>query len=328
MLYFAFALADSFLCGVERELIEFEYMARSKNFLRSKTRSTFITSMMIIALVLLFLNFFAAGAIYSNILFEYTQENFEVMVELPDHVPAEKQQAFGSFLEGQAFVKELKFISKDEAGAIFSDVNGKEFMEIMDGLNPLPASYNFTLKLPWIQSDSVEKIQKLIEEQNILRVQDVTYPIAEIEQLRENTYGFMKLGILIGALVTLIAFFIVNSTVRLAIYGKRLMIRSMQLIGATNGFIRWPFVRMGMLQGFLGANLANLFMLGLILALQYFDFGTAATTIGDLSLKEMLMRPEFLFLSIGIVIFGTLLGWLSSAWAVSRFLNRSLDQLM
>lgn len=303
-------------------------MASSKNFLKSKTRSTFLTSMVTIALVLFFLNLFAAGAIYSHILFEYTQENFEVMVELPDHVSAEKQAAFGSFLEGQPFVKEITYISKDEAGSIFSEANGKEFMEIMDGLNPLPASYNFKLKLPWIQSDSVENIQKLIEEQSILKVQDVTYPIAEIEQLRENTYGFIKIGLLIGALVTLIAFFIVNSTVRLAIFGKRLMIRSMQLIGATNSFIRWPFVKMGMMQGFLGSVLANLLLVGVVYSLRFFNLGPGAVEMEGFTLNDMLMRPEFLFLSIGIVIFGTLLGWLSSSWAVSRFLNRSLDQLM
>lgn len=299
-----------------------------KNFLKSKTRSTFLTSMVTISLVLFFLNLFAAGAIYSHILFEYTQENFEVMVELPDHVSAEKQAAFGSFLEGQPFVKTLSYISKDEAGSIFSEANGKEFMEIMDGLNPLPASYNFKLNIDWIQSDSVEKIQNLIESQNILKVQDVTYPIAEIEQLKENTYGFIKIGILIGALVTLIAFFIVNSTVRLAIYGKRLMIRSMQLIGATNGFVRWPFVKMGMLQGFLGAVLANLLLIGLVFSLRFLNLGPGAVEMDGFTLNEMLMRPEFLFLSGGIVIFGTLLGWLSSSWAVSRFLNRSLDQLM
>jgi cell division transport system permease protein len=303
-------------------------MARSSNFLKSKTRSTFLTSLVTIALVLFFLNLFAAGAIYSHLLFEYTQENFEVMVELPDHVSDQKQQAFGAWLENQSFVKEIHFISKDEAGKIFSEANGKEFMEIMDGLNPLPASYNFKLKIDWINTDSVAKIQKLIEGQSILNVRDVTYPIAEIDQLRENTFGFIKIGALIGALVTLIAFFIVNSTIRLAIYGKRLMIRSMQLIGATNSFIRWPFVRMGMLQGFLGALLANLLLLGLVFSLRYFNFGAGATEMAGLELKDLLIRPEFLFLSGGIVIFGTFLGWLSSSWAVSRFLNKNLDQLM
>ncbi len=304
-------------------------MARStNNFLQSRTRSTFLSSMVTIALVLFFLNLFAAGAIYSHVLFEYSQENFEVMVQLPDHVAQEKQVQFGDFLKKQPFVKEITYISKDEAGKIWEAENGAEFMEIMDGINPLPASYNFKLKLAYIQTDSVAKIQHLIEDQTILQVQDVAYPMSDIEQLRANTYGFIKIGLIIGALVTLIAFFIVNSTIRLAIYGKRLLIRTMQLIGATAGFIRWPFVRMGMLQGLLGAALADALLIGLILSLKFINFGLGGMQMEGFGANEMLGRVEFLLLCGGILIFGTFLGWLSSTWAVSRFLNKNLDQLM
>lgn len=303
-------------------------MARSNNFLKSRTRSTFVSSLVTIALVLFFLNLFAAGAIYSHILFEYSQENFEVMVQLPDHVGQDKQVAFGDFLKGQPFVKEIHYVSKDDAGKIWETENGAEFMEIMDGINPLPASYNFKLKLEYIQTDSVAKIQQLLEDQTILQVQDVTYPMSDIEQLRANTFGFIKIGLIIGALVTLIAFFIVNSTIRLAIYGKRLLIRTMQLIGATSGFIRWPFVRMGMLQGCLGAVLADLLLLGLIWGLKFINFGLGGVEMDGFGATEMVLRSEFLLLLGGIIIFGTFLGWLSSTWAVSRFLNKNLDQLM
>jgi cell division transport system permease protein len=303
-------------------------MARSNNFLRSRTRSTFLSSLITIALVLFILNIFAAGAIYSHILFEYSQENFEVMVQLPDHVAQQKQESFGEFLKAQPFVKEIHYVSKEEAGKIWEAENGAEFMEIMDGINPLPSSYNFKLKLEYIQTDSVAKIQQLLEEQSILQVQDVTYPMSDIEQLRTNTNGFIKIGLIIGALVTLIAFFIVNSTIRLAIYGKRLLIRTMQLIGATSGFIRWPFVRMGMLQGFLGALLANAWLIGLIFSLKFINVGMGGVAMEGFGANEMLTRTEFLLLSGGILIFGTFLGWVSSMWAVSRFLNKNLDQLM
>jgi cell division transport system permease protein len=303
-------------------------MARTNNFLKSKTRSTFLTSLFTISLVLFFLNLFAAGAIYSHLMFQDTQENFEVMVTLPDHVAEEKRAAFGEFLAKQPFAKDIHYISKDDAGKIFEDENGKGFMEIMDGVNPLPASYNFKLKIDWITTAGVAKVQETLKSQEILQVQDITYPIEDIEQLRKNTYGFIKIGILIGGLVTLIAFFIVNSTIRLAIYGKRLMIRSMQLIGATAGFIRWPFVRLGILQGFAGAMLANGLLIGLAFALKSFKFGPGGADDQGVTIQELLTRPEFLILLGGIVIFGTLLGWLSSSWAVSRFMNKNLDQLM
>lgn len=303
-------------------------MARNKNFLKSRTRSTFWGSLFTISLVLFFLNIFAAGAIYSHILFVYSQENFEVFVELPDHVAEDKRIAFQMFLRKQEFVKEMRFISKDEASKTWQQENGTEFMEIMDGLNPFPASYNVKLKFDWITTEGVAEVQRILEEQTILPVQDVTYPMTEIEQLRANTYGFIKFGAIIGIIVTLIAFYIVNNTIRLAIYGKRLMIRSMQLIGATAGFIRWPFVRMGILQGMLGALLADIMLIGLVYAFSYMDLGLGGFEMEGFSTQEMLMRYEFLLLSSGILIFGTFLGWLSSTWAVTRFLNKDLDQLM
>ncbi|HEX2900320.1 MAG TPA: permease-like cell division protein FtsX [Bacteroidia bacterium] len=303
-------------------------MARNKNFLRSRTRSTFWGSLFTISLVLFFLNIFAAGAIYSHILFVYSQENFEVFVELPDHVAEDKRQSFEAFLKKQAFVKEMHYTSKDAASKLWQKENGTEFMEIMDGLNPFPASYNIKLKFEWINTESVAKVQQILEEQTILTVQDVTYPMSEIEQLRANTYGFIKFGLIIGVIVTLIAFYIVNNTIRLAIYGKRLMIRTMQLIGATSGFIRWPFVRMGILQGMLGALVADLMLVGLIFAFSYLDLGLGGIEMEGFSTQDMLMRYEFMLLSSGILIFGTFLGWLSSTWAVSRFLNKDLDQLM
>lgn len=294
-------------------------MARKSNFLKSRTRSTFTTSLFIIALVLFFMSLFAGGAIYSNMLLEDAQENFELMVTLPDHSAKARRDSLGVFLEQQPFVKEISFISKDDAGKEFVEELGDEFMEIMDGVNPLPASYNIKLKYAWINSDSLESVNLAIESQDILKPQDITYPIGEIEQLRSNIMRFIRISIGIGLIVTLIAFFIVNSTIRLAIYGKRLMIRSMQLIGATGSFIRRPFVRMGMLQGFFGALIANAFLLALLFVLHYFGMN---------SIETLVFRDEFMILLGGIVIFGTILGWLSSTWAVSRFLHKNIDQLM
>ncbi|MEM0999500.1 MAG: permease-like cell division protein FtsX [Bacteroidota bacterium] len=294
-------------------------MARKANFLKSRTRSTFTTSLFIIALVLFFMSLFAGAAIYSNMLLEEAQENFELMVTLPDHTPKARRDSLGRHLTAQPFVKEIRYISKQEAGQEFIAELGDEFMEIMDGVNPLPASFNIKLNHDWINSDSLTAVNAAIMGQDILPPQDISYPMGEIEQLRANIVQFIRIAAGIGLIVTLIAFFIVNSTIRLAIYGKRLMIRSMQLIGATGGFIRRPFVRLGVLQGFLGALIANAILLGLMYGLHQ---------LGVDSLETLLFREEFLFLLGGIVIFGTILGWLSSTWAVSRFLHKSMDQLM
>lgn len=294
-------------------------MAGKSNFLKARTRSTFLTSMFVIALVMFFLSLFAGVVIYSKVHLENAQENFEMMVSLPEYSAKSKRDSLGRFLTAEPWAKEVRFISKEEAGEAFIADLGDEFLDIMDGTNPLPASYNIKLHIDYVNGEGLEKIQGIVLGQEILKVQDITYPIGEIEQLRANIDRFVRITIGIGIIVALIAFFIVNSTVRLAIYGKRLMIRSMQLIGATSRFIKGPFVRMGILQGFLGSLIANLILVGLVFLL---------AQLGVDKIKDLLFRYEFMILLAGIVIFGTILGWLSSSWAVNRFLNKNLNQLM
>lgn len=303
-------------------------MSKNANFIQSRTRSTFYTSLLVIALVLFFLGLLGAGGIYTRMALENAQENFEVMVTLPDHASQEKQLAFEGFLKKQPFVKELQFVSKEKAGEIFVEQVGQEFLEIMDGVNPLPASFNFSLRLPYVTSDSLQVIHDVLRAQEILQVQDITYPIDEIEQLSKNIGTLSKIVLGVAGLVALIAFFIVTSTVRLAIFGKRLMIRSMELIGATARFIRAPFLRMGILQGFLGAVVGVAVLVVLIIAFGRHDLSGTTQLGKGLPISALLFRQEFLLLSGGIVIFGTFLGWFSSWWAVSRFLNKNLNQLM
>ena len=151
--------------------------------MKSKTRSTFYTSLFIIALVLFFLNLFTAGAIYSNLLLEDAQEHFELMVELPDYAAADRKDALGEFLAEQPFVKEMRYISKSEAGKIFVEGAGEDFMEMMDGTNPLPASYNFTLHSTWVNSDSLEGIHALIAGRTAIVVAHRLSSIQDVDRI-------------------------------------------------------------------------------------------------------------------------------------------------
>lgn len=294
-------------------------MARSRS-MNPRIRSTFVTSMFIISLVLFFLGLFVTGAIYSNMNLEKNMEDFEMVVYLPDFTKEEKKQAFGDFLKEQRFTKDLRFKSKKEAAAEFATVYGDEAFEL-SGVNPLPASYNFSIKIDYVQNDSINLINKILEEQNILTIMDIDYPIDDIRQMQENTEYFIKIAFVAGLIVILVAFFIVNSTVRLSVYSKRMMIRSMQLIGATNGFIRRPFIKLGILQGLMGALVSILILVGGLYVVANLDIGMD-------DVLDLFKRMEFMVLLGGILIFGALLGWLSSNWAVNRFLNKNLDQLM
>lgn len=300
-------------------------MATGSSYIKSRTRSTFYTSLFIISLVMFVLALFAGVTVYSYVELEKAEEDIVMMVTLPDDVEDSQVDEFEGFLMDQPYVKDLEYISKEDAGELFMEDLGEDFLNIMDGVNPLPASFDIHLHANYIQSDSLDQINEMISSQEFIKIKEMTYPMEEIKTLRERTWERTKMAIGIGILVALIGFFIVNGTIRLSVYAKRLVIRSMQLIGATNGFIRRPFIKLGILQGMLGAIVACIFLLAIVFILPRLDVGIYSQSE---AIKELPYRLEFVTLLGGIIIFGTILGWFSSSWAVNRFLNKNLDQLI
>lgn len=300
-------------------------MATGGTYIKSRTRSTFYTSLFIISLVMFVLALFAGVTVYSYVELEKAQEDIVMMVTLPDQVEESQVDAFEGYLMEQPYVKDMEYISKEDAGELFMEDLGEDFLNIMDGMNPLPASFDIRLHAAYIQSDSLDQINEELLAQEMIKIDDITYPMEEIKTLRERTWERTKWAIGIGILVALIGFFIVNGTVRLAVYAKRLVIRSMQLIGATNGFIRRPFIKLGILQGLMGALVACIFLLAIVFLIPRLEVGIYSQSE---AIKELPFRMEFVTLLGGIIIFGTILGWVSSSWAVNRFLNKNLDQLI
>ena len=115
----------------------------------------------------------------------------------------------------------------------------------------------------------------------------------------------------------LIAIALIRNTIRLSIYSKRFLVRSMQLVGATESFIRRPFLRQGVSQGFIGGLLADLFLAGILYAVTH--------RIPDL----MLVQNTTIVVSImvGIIVLGVLLAWCSTRAALDKFLKADLDKL-
>lgn len=295
-------------------------MAESSSYLKKKTRSTFLTSLFSISLVLFVLALLVTSALFFDHMRDKWQEEFEMLVVLDEEPNASRQQYLEGVIKEKAWCQGLRYVSKKDAEAEFLTNTADQFYsEIMGDFNPMKASINVRLKVEWIQTDSLAAIEKELSQ--IPDIADVQYPIQYIQQLRENTKTLY--GIAIGAclLVIIVAFFIISGTIRLAIFAKRLVIRSMQLIGARNRFIRAPFIRMGLTQGATGAIIASALLVVVM-------FAAAGISEDLVELRQVIKSARFAALLGGIVIFGALLGWFSSRLAVNRFLNKPLDELM
>jgi cell division transport system permease protein len=204
-------------------------------------------------------------------------------------------------------VAQAEFISKERAQEIFRQEFGEEADIFFDGTF-LPASIRVRVEPDYINADSLSVLVAEFASWN--RVDEVVFNQALLTKVESNLRLISLIGISIGALVLLASVFLVANTIRLAIYARRLMIRTMKLVGATDGFIRKPFIVEGVIQGFLSSILA-LFLL-------WFIQRAAMAYVPQL---EPMALPEVLVFSVVLTGSGCALGWMGSASAVGRFLK-------
>lgn len=274
--------------------------------------------MVSIALVLYFLGLFFALLLFGSS-FLRDAANIEMRVFLHDGIGEIQRQDLADGLKLAPYVQQIRFVSKDEAARILLERSGEDVKELMQGINPLLASYNLQLPPRYLQADSLQKIRGLIE--GHLAVASVEYPGQSLNLIRKN---LRVLSIIFGGMAIIlivIAFFLISGTIRLTIYARRMVIRSMQLIGATRSFIRRPFLWQGALQGAVAGILAGGLLLGTLRLVQWY------------LQSEALFSPRFaegqlIGILGGIVLFGIILGFSGSYFAVNKFLNRNLDELM
>lgn len=289
------------------------------SYFRKRSRSNYLTSLLSISMVLFFLGLFAAMLLFGESFARYAQKSIVMKVFLYDGISGDALKGFEAKLGDMAFIRNYRYVTKEEAGKYLMEKTGEDVKNILDGVNPLMNSFNLVLMPDYINTDSLKIIRANLEEE--LVVAEVDYPIEMIMKLNQNLYtvSFIFLGV--GLILIGIAFYLIFGTIRLSIYAQRLTIRSMQLIGATQAFIRKPFLWNGLLQGIFAGIIAcglvgvSIWLIGKWLATMNLDYGTVATT-------------SIIGLFIGIVLFGLLLGLLGSIFAVNKYLNRNLDELM
>jgi cell division transport system permease protein len=242
------------------------------------------------------------------------KENIGFQVILRDNVKEVDIQKMLKNLDASDYVKSTEFITKEEAADRLQKDLGEDFISFL-GMNPLHPSINVHLRAQYANSDSLVWIEKEMLESNL--VQEVVYQPSLIRQVNENVKA-ISLGVLvISALLMVIALALINNTIRLSIYSKRFLIKTMQLVGATQGFIRRPFVLTGIRHGIYGAIIAILLLIGFLYVLQ-----KQLPELASLQDEKMLASLFGIVIVLGIVI-----TWISTSMAVRKYLRLRSDDL-
>lgn len=204
-------------------------------------------------------------------------------------------------------VVEAEYVSRSEAEAIFQEEFGEGADVFLD--EPfLPASIKVRVESDYANADSLSRLVEEISTWN--RVDEVVFNQPLLVKVQQNIRLLTIAGLLLGVIVMLASVFLVANTIRLTIYARRLLIRTMKLVGATDGFIRRPFIVEGIVQGFAAGTVAALALWGFqsIISGYLPQVGVSASNAAALAAG-------------GLVIGGMALGWLGSFFAVRKFIQ-------
>jgi cell division transport system permease protein len=289
-------------------------MTSGKSISGSKARSSSISTIVGISLVLFMLGTLSFVLLNAKKLSDHVKKSFRIQVFINDDVNEAEILKLQKLLKVESYVSDTEYITKEDAVVIMQDEIGEDFVEFL-GFNPLQASIDLHLEPDFAHPDSLIWIEKTIHANSI--VKEVVYQPDLIELVNKNIRRISMVVFGFSILLLIIAIALINNTIRLAIFSKRFLIRSMQLVGATRGFIMRPFIWQGIAQGLWAAVIA----LGLISGVLY---ATKSEMPELMSIQDVSTLIQLFGL---VVLLGILISVISTIFAVNKYLNSDLDKL-
>jgi len=253
-------------------------------------------------------------ALSSKRLSNYVKENISFSVFLKDDIKDADILKLQKNLDAAPYVKSTLFITKDMAAEQLKKDLGEEFVDYLE-YNPLPQAIEVKYKAEYANPDSIALIERELKEYS--QVSEVYYQKNLVSLINENVNRISLIVLAISILLLIVAIALINNTIRLSVYSKRFNIKTMQLVGATRGFIRWPFLKASVYQGII-ASLISIALLSAVIKIADSELNSIIS-LNDFTLIGLLFGLEIL---AGVVITS-----FSSYFAVNKFLRSKSSEL-
>jgi len=279
-----------------------------------KLRSSYITTTISIALVLFLLGIIGLLSLNAQRLSTYVKENIGFTILIKDNAREAEVKRLEKLLSTSPFIKQTEYVDKDRAAEELKQELGEDFVDFL-GYNPLLSSIDVKVFAAYANPDSIAKVEAVIME--FPQVKEVLYQKNLIHLVHQNVRRISLVLAAFAVMLLLIAVALINNTIRLSVYSKRFLIRTMQLVGANKGFIRKPFLLTGIVHGFVGAVLAIVLLAVLI----YFTSKELAGVIGFQNMDLLLVLFAL------VIACGMFITFLSTFFAVNKYLNLRTDDL-
>jgi cell division transport system permease protein len=279
-----------------------------------RLKTSYMTTVASITLVLFVLGLLGLLILFTQQLSDHVKENIGFTIFLHDNASLDEIIDLQKGLENQEAVKSTEYISREQAAEDLMNDLGEDFVEFL-GYNPLSSSIMVKMNAAYANPDSLALFEASILKHKLVAEADYQKDLVQLvnENVRRIGIGILFFSILL----TMIASALINNTIRLGVFSKRFIIKSMQLVGATQAFIRKPFLKNGLMQGFIASIISNILLLSTVYIMQ--QKAPALDLLGNYSLLLLLI---VIVISLGLII-----SWISTYLAVRKYLNIKTDSL-
>ena len=267
-----------------------------------------------LSLVLFVIGLLGLVLINAKRLSNYVKENIGFTIMLKEGVNEMEIINFQKILDAADFAKSSTFVSKEQATKDLQNDLGEDFVSFL-GYSPLLSSVDVKLNASYANTDSLAVIKTELNDYPV--VHTIFYQENLIDKLNSNVNRLSFFLLSFCLLLFIIAFALINNTIRLSVYSKRFLIRTMRLVGATNSFIQKPFLIKGIYQGIYSSIFAIFMLIGSIQLVQ-------SETTNMLNITDLKIIG---FIFILIFIFGFFLSWISTFFAVRKFIKQNESEL-
>ena len=276
---------------------------------------SYFVSLMSIMLVLFVLGMYAFVMIYTDRLLSYVKENIGFEIVIKSDAKESSIISLKDELSKKNYIKSAEYISKEEATNRMKEDLGEDFLQWLgDVENPLLPSIDVRFIADYANSDSMAMVEKWIGKKTI--VKEVIYQKTLTNTINDNINKIKIILFAISLVLLLIAITLISHTIRLSIYSKRFTVRTMQLVGATEGFVMKPFLKTFMLQGFIAASIALILITAVLFGIK--DY-----------LPEMNMSQGngyIIIVYFSVVILSLILTFFSTIFSMRKYLNADIDK--
>ncbi len=276
----------------------------------------YITSVFSVTMVLFVLGILGGILISGKKLAEYAKQNLKLQVFLNIGADPEKAAEIKSFILTSEYVSDVRLITPEEALEEYKQKMGEDPMELLDE-NPLPTTLEVSLKSQYANNKTIPELESTILTKYPDDVAEIFKDVNLINDVNVNIakIGYILLGVCL--LLSIIMIALINNTIRLAIFSKRFLIKTMQLVGATGKFIRKPFIRAGTSQGLIGSIISSAALTCILIWVKS-------------ALPGLFNGSDYLLfggLIAGIFLLGLFISYISTRFAVQKFLKLKMDEL-